>query len=82
MIRFVTSGLSRATLISSSILPEVGVIVESSPNMASIENEIVVGDTDVAVAVHVVSSKLIKGVRSKLSIMYCSMCVHVIKLAA
>ena len=81
-MRFVTSGINSAILISSSRLPGVGVIVESTPKMALTEYEIVVGDPDVAVDMQVISSKVINGVRSKLSTMYCSMCAHVIILAA
>jgi hypothetical protein len=81
VIRFVTSGTNSATLISSSRLPEFGVSAESSPKTASTEYETVVGDADVEVDVHVISSKVIKGVRSKISTMYSSMCAHVTILA-
>ena len=72
VMRFCTSGLKNATLINSSILTGVGVINESTPKTAFTVYEIVVGANDVAVDVHVTSSKLINGVRSNISMIYCS----------
>lgn len=71
-MRLCTSGLDSATLINSSILSEFGVINESTPKTAVTVYEIVVGDVDVVVDIHDTSSKVINGVRSNISIMYCS----------
>ena len=77
VMRFVTSGLCSATPINSSRLPDVGVSNESTPNTAFTVYEIVVGVADVPVAIHVTSSKVMNGVRSNVSIMYCSKWAHV-----
>jgi hypothetical protein len=82
VMRFITSGLDSATLINSSIFGEVGVINESTPKTVLTVYEIVVGATDVVVNIHVTSSNVINGVRSNISIIYCSMWAHVTILAA
>jgi hypothetical protein len=48
-------------------------IIESSPKVVSILYDIVVGVVNVSVALHVTSSNLMNGVKSKVSMIYCSM---------